>query len=177
MADIKQDISSYSLPERKTEEKKDKMRIICFSGDMDKAFAVLTLASTAASLGMDVAIFFTFWGLSLIKKNRKLKGKNFLQKMMDIMMPSGLDSLKLSKMNMAGLGPFFMKILMKKTKSPDLKDLFEAAKESGVKFYACSTSCSILGIDRSEFVDEVEEIVGAATFISEAKDAKISLFI
>lgn len=158
-------------------EGKDKMRIICFSGDMDKAFAVLTLASTAASMGMDVAIFFTFWGLSLVRKSRKLKGKNFLQKMMGIMMPVGLDSLKLSKMNMAGLGPFFMKLLMKKTKSPNLQDLFEAAKESGVKFYACSTSCSILGIEKSELLDCVEEIVGAATFLSEAKEAKISLFI
>lgn len=159
------------------DEKQDKMRIICFSGDMDKAFAVLTLASTAASMGMDVAVFFTFWGLSLIRKNRKLKGKNFLQKMMEIMMPVGLDSLKLSKMNMAGLGPLFMKVLMKKTKSPTLHDLFEAAKESGVKFYACSTSCSILGIERSELLDCVQEIVGAATFLAEAKEAKISLFI
>lgn len=158
-------------------EKKDKMRIICFSGDMDKAFAVLTLASAAASLGMDVAVFFTFWGLSLIKKRRNLKSKNFLQKLMDLMMPNGLDSLKLSKMNMLGLGPLFMKLLIKKTKSPTLKDLFEAAKESGVKFYACSTSCSILGIDKSELIEEVDSIVGAATFINEARESKISLFI
>jgi len=155
---------------------KNKFRIICFSGDMDKAFAVLTLASTAASMGMDVAVFFTFWGLSLIKKNRKLKGKNFIQKMMEVMMPSGLDSLKLSKMNFAGLGPVLMKILMKKTKSPTLQDLLEAAKETGVKFYACSTSCSILGITKDELIDEVQDIVGAATFLAESKDA-ITLFI
>jgi len=92
------------------------------------------------------------------------------------MMPSGLDSLKLSKMNFAGLGPFLMKILMKKTKSPTLQDLLEAAKETGVKFYACSTSCSILGITKDELIDEVQDIVGAATFLAEAKDA-ITLFI
>jgi peroxiredoxin family protein len=154
----------------------NKLRIICFSGDMDKAFAVLTLAGTAASLGMDVAIFFTFWGLSLIKKKRKFKGKNFIQKMMEMMMPKGLNSLGLSKMNMAGLAPAMMKVLMKKTGSPTLDELFQAAKESGVKFYACSTSCSILGIDKDQLIDEVQEIVGAATFISEAKGG-ICLFI
>ncbi len=155
---------------------KNKLRIICFSGDMDKAFAVLTLASTAASMGMDTAVFFTFWGLSLIKKNRKFKGKNLIQKMMEVMMPAGIDSLKLSKMNFAGLGPALMKVLMKQTKSPNLHDLLEAAKETGVKFYACSTSCSILGITKDELIDEVQEIVGAATFLSEAKDAT-TLFI
>ncbi len=158
-------------------DRKEKVRIICFSGDMDKAFAVLTLASTAASLGMDVAVFFTFWGLSLIRKRRKLKGKNLIQKMMEFMMPVGVDKLRMSKMNMGGLGPAFMKILMKKTKSPTLQDLLNAVKETGVKLYACSTSCSILGIERQELIDEVEDIVGAAAFISEAKDAKITLFI
>ncbi len=157
--------------------KKDKMRIICFSGDMDKAFAVLTLASTAASIGFDVAIFFTFWGLSLVRKKRELKSKNLLQKMMSLAMPKGLNSLKLSKMNMAGLGPAFMKMLIKQTKSPTLEDLFQSAKEAGVKFYACSTSCSILGIKKEELIDEVSEIVGATTFLTEAKEAKISLFI
>jgi peroxiredoxin family protein len=112
----------------------------------------------------------------LIKKNRKFKGKNLIQKMMEVMMPAGIDSLKLSKMNFAGLGPVLMKVLMKQTKSPNLHDLLEAAKEAGVKFYACSTSCSILGITKDELIDEVQEIVGAATFLSEAKDAT-TLFI
>jgi peroxiredoxin family protein len=79
-------------------------------------------------------------------------------------------------MNFAGLGPVLMKVLMKQTKSPNLHDLLEAAKEAGVKFYACSTSCSILGITKDELIDEVQEIVGAATFLSEAKDAT-TLFI
>ena len=161
-----------------TGQKKDKMCIICFSGDMDKAFATLTLASTGASLGMDVRVFFTFWGLSLIKKKRDFGGrKNFLQKMMQFMLPVGLRSLPLSKKNMGGIAPMLMKVLMKKTGSPTLDDLFQAVKETGVKLYACSTSCEILGIGKDELIDEVEDIVGAASFLSEAKDAKITLFI
>lgn len=155
----------------------DKMTIIFFSGTMDKAIAMLTLATTAASMGMEVTVFFTFWGLSFVKKKRSYKKKNLIQKMMEIMMPSGKNSLPLSRMNMLGAGPVMMKKLMKKTKSPGIEELFEMAKQLKVKLLACSTSCSVMGIDKDNLIDEVEEIVGAATYMGHARNAKVNLFI
>lgn len=153
------------------------MTIIFFSGSMDKAMAMLILSSTAASMGMEVSVFFTFWGLNFLKKKRSFPGKNILQKMMEFMTPRNMDSLPLSDLNMLGAGPEMMKLLMKKKRMPPLSELFEMAKKMNVKFYACSTSCGIMGLDKENMVDGVEGIVGAASFLAGAKDAKINLFI
>lgn len=156
---------------------KDKMTIIFFSGTMDKALAMLMLATTGASMNMDVSVFFTFWGLSFIKKGRRYRRKNVLQKMLEFMMPKRMDTLPLSTMNMLGMGPLMMKVLMKKTNMPSIDEFFKMAKELKVKFYACSTTCGMMGIDKDDIIEEVDDTVGAATFLKEAKEAKINLFI
>lgn len=156
---------------------KDKMTIIFFSGTMDKAMAMLILATTAASMGMEVSIFFTFWGLSFLKKGKKYRQKSILQKMMEFMMPSTKASLPLSSMNMLGIGPAMMKKLMLSKKMPSLEELFAMAKSFGVVFYACSTSCGIMGLEKDNMIEGVNDTVGAAAFLQEAQHAKINLFI
>ena len=153
------------------------MTIIFFSGNLDKAMAMLILSATAASMGMEVSIFFTFWGLNFLKKNRKFAGKNILQKMMEFMTPANRNSLPLSELNMLGAGSIMMKALMAKKRMPSIDELFELAKTMKVKFYACSTSCGMMGLDKDNMIEGVEDIVGAASFLGEAKDAKINLFI
>ncbi len=155
---------------------KDKMTIIFFSGTMDKALAMLILATTAASMGMDVKIFFTFWGLNFLKRSRSFKGKNILQKMMEFMMPSSRNKLPLSSLDMMGLGPVMMKKLMESKKMPSIDELFSLAKQFDVKVIACSTSCGIMGMELGNMIEGVE-VAGATTFLAEAKEAKINLFI
>ncbi len=156
---------------------KDKMTIIFFSGTLDKAMATLILATTAASMGMEVSIFFTFWGLNFLKKKRSYKKKVFMQKMLEFMSSKGKNDLPLTNMNMFGLGPWMMKKLMKKKKAASIEELFLLAKQFNVKLFACSTSCSVMGVEKENMIDEVTDIVGAATFLAEAKEAKINLFI
>jgi len=156
---------------------KEKMTIIFFSGSMDKAMAMLILSVTAASMGMDVKIFFTFWGLNFLKKKKSYAGKNILQKMMEFMMPKNRNSLPLSSLNMGGAGALMMKQLMAQKKMPSIDELLKLALEMKVKFYACSTSCGMMGLDKNNMIDGVEDIVGATLFLSEAKDAKVNLFI
>ncbi len=155
---------------------KDKMTIIFFSGTLDKAIAMLILATTGASMGMDVKVFFTFWGLNFLKKSKSFKGKNILQKMMEFMMPSSRNKLPLSDLNMMGLGPIMMKKLMTSKKTPSIDELFKLAKELKVKLLACSTSCGIMGVEPENMIEGVE-VAGAATFLGEAQNAKINLFI
>lgn len=156
---------------------REKMTIIFFSGSLDKAMAMLILATTAASMDMDVQVFFTFWGLNFLKKDRSFKKKNIFQKMMELMMPANRNKLPLSSLNMAGLGAVMMKKLMESRKTPSIDELFDLARTMKVKFFACSTSCSVMGLEKDNMVPEVEGIVGAVSFLKEAKEAKINLFI
>jgi peroxiredoxin family protein len=155
----------------------DKMTIVFFSGTFDKAVAMLTMATAGASLGMDVTVFVTFWGLSFLKKGKKFFKKNILQKMMEFIIPSRMDKLPLTTMNMLGLGPVLMKKMMKQKGSPGLNELLTAARELGVKFYGCSTSCSVMGVEKDNMIDEVQGIVGATAYLKTAKESKINLFI
>ena len=155
---------------------KEKMTIILFSGEMDKAIAAFTLATTAASEGMDVSIFFTFWGLNVIKKSLfSVSGKkNALQKMFNIFSSS---ALPVSRLNMFGLGPAMMKYLMKTSKMASLDDLMKLAKQMKIKYIACTTSCGVLGLSKENLIDDVDEFAGAATYLGEARESKINLFI
>lgn len=155
---------------------KDKMTIILFSGELDKAIAAFTLATTAASSNMDVSIFFTFWGLNILKKSAFSisRSQNIMQKMFNFMSTS---KLPISRLNMFGLGPWMMRKLMKKTGMASLEDLMKLAKQLNVKYIACTTSCGVLGISKEDFVNDVDEFAGASTYLSEAKNSKINLFI
>ncbi|MFA5780163.1 MAG: DsrE/DsrF/DrsH-like family protein [Elusimicrobiota bacterium] len=155
---------------------KDKMTIILFSGELDKAIAAFTLATTAAASNMAVTIFFTFWGLNILKKSRFTvsESQNILQKMFNFMSTS---ELPISKLNMFGLGSWMMKKLMKKSKMASLDDLMKLAKELNVKYIACTTSCGVMGLTKENFTGDVTEFAGASTYLAEAKDSKINLFI
>ena len=156
----------------------NKMTIILFSGELDKALAAFTLATTAASMGFNVSIFFTFWGLNVIKKGGLISSKkNILQRMFGFLNKGGKDNLPLTKLNMAGMGPMMMKILMKKIKMADLPQLMEMARSLKVKYIACTTSCGFMGLDRPDLIDEVDEMAGAAAYLGEAKASNVNLFI
>jgi peroxiredoxin family protein len=155
---------------------KDKATIILFSGELDKAIAAFTIATTAAASDMDVTIFFTFWGLNVLKKSvfTITKSQNILQKMFNIFSTSKLPT---SSLNMLGMGPWMMTKLMKKSKMATLEDLMKMAKMLNIKYIACTTSCSVLGLTKDDLVADVSEYAGAATYLAEAKDSKINLFI
>src|SRR3989338_10654202 len=119
---------------------KEKFNIVVFSGDLDKVLAAFILATTAASMGMEVNMFFTFWGLNVLRKKKFTSGRNILQKMMNWMNKSGASRLPLSKFNLLGMGPFMMKIMMNQSKIPSVEEFLKTAKSLGVKLIACTTT-------------------------------------
>jgi peroxiredoxin family protein len=156
---------------------KEKMTIAVFSGDLDKVLAAFFLATTAASMGLEVKMFFTFWGLNVVRKKKLTSGKTLLQKMMNFMNKGGADRLPLSKFNMLGLGPLMMKMMMKQSKVPDVPELVQTARELGVKLLVCTTTFGFMGFQKDDFIDGIEEYCGAATFLQETREAKITYFI
>jgi peroxiredoxin family protein len=157
---------------------KEKMAIVVFSGDLDKALAAFILATTGASMGMEVSMFFTFWGLNIIKKNEgNIKSKGILRKMLNFINRGGSKRLTLSKYNMMGIGTWMMKRLMKDVNMPSIDEFIKMAHGMGVKLIPCSTSCGVLGVPEDSFRPEVSEIAGAAYFLNEAKNSKVTLFI
>jgi len=156
----------------------EKMTLVVFSDDMDKALAAFMLATTGASMGMDVKIFFTFWGLNIVKKNKGgIRSKGLMRKMLNFMNRGGSSRAKLSRFHMFGLGTGMMKRLMKDINMPSIEGFIIMAHEMGVKLIACTTSCGVMGLEKEAFRDEVESMVGAAYFLNEAKESKVSLFI
>jgi peroxiredoxin family protein len=157
---------------------KEKLTLVVFSGDLDKALAAFILATTGASMGMEVTMFFTFWGLNIIKKNEGgIKSKGLMRKMLNFMNRGGSKRLKLSKFHMFGLGTWMMKRLMKKSNVPSIEEFITMAREMGVKMVPCSTSCGVMGLEQNSFRSEVESLAGAAYFLNEARQSKVTLFI
>jgi len=169
-----------SLGKRLSEtELQEKLTIIVFSDEMDKAMVALNLATGGAAMGMEVNLFFTFWGTSILKKKGPQSGgKLFLQKMFGFMLPKGPEKLPLSKMNFAGMGPVMMKSLMKKFNTPSLPDLLQLAEECGVNFYICQMSMELMGIKEDELM-EIEGLsyVGVASFLEMADRGKFTLLV
>ena len=157
---------------------KEKMALVMYSGDLDSALAGFMLATTGASMGMEVSMFFTFWGLNIIKKNEGgIKSKGLVRKMLNFMNRGGSKRLKMSHFNMFGMGTGMMKGLMKDVNVPSIDEFITLAKSMGVKMYACTTSCGMMGLGEDAFRSEVDDMVGAAFFLGEARKAKVSLFI
>ncbi|MFC1944509.1 DsrE/DsrF/DrsH-like family protein [Chloroflexota bacterium] len=156
----------------------EKVTLIIFSGEMDKALAAFNIAVGAASMGMEVSIFFTFWGLNIIKKNEgPIKSRGVMRKMLNFMNRGGSRRLPLSKFHMLGLGKWMMLRLMRDTRSPSLDEMISLAKEAGVKFIACTTSMGTMGIGKDALIPEVNRFAGVATYLEEAREGKINLFI
>lgn len=150
--------------------------MVVFSGDLDKAIASFIIATGAASMGKNVTMFFTFWGLNILRRSDVDVPKEGMEKMFGKMMPKGVDELKISKMNMGGLGTKMIKDIMEKKNVDSIQLLMRRAQEMGVKFVACSMSMDIMGIRLEELIDGVE-VAGVASYLSEADDGKINLFI
>ena len=157
------------LPQGKT--------IIVFDGDLDKVLASFIIANGAASMGRPVTMFFTFWGLNVLRRKNYVKvKKTFIEKMFGAMMPRGIDKLKLSNMNMMGMGTKMMKGVMKAKNVSSLEELMQMAMASGVKLIACTMSMDIMGIKPEELIDGVE-LAGVATYLGDAELANVNLFI
>jgi NADPH-dependent 2,4-dienoyl-CoA reductase/sulfur reductase-like enzyme/peroxiredoxin family protein/rhodanese-related sulfurtransferase/TusA-related sulfurtransferase len=151
--------------------------MVCFSGDLDKAIASFIIANGALAMGRKVTMFFTFWGLNVIRRHEKVKvKKDFVSSMFGGMMPRGAKNLKLSNMNMGGIGAGMIKGLMKKNNVPLLEELIEQAVEGGAKIIACTMSMDLMGIKAEELVDGIE-YGGVAAYLDAAEDSNVNLFI
>lgn len=151
--------------------------IIVFDGDMDKVMASLIIANGAASMGRKVTMFYTFWGLNALRKKNKVKvKKTILEKMFGMMMPRGLGKLKLSKLHMMGMGKGMMEFVMKEKNVASLEELMQQAMANGVKMIACTMSMDVMGIKKEELIDGVE-LAGVATYLGDAENSNVNLFI
>lgn len=159
-----------SLPE-------DRLTMVVFSGDMDKVFASLVIANGAVAMGYDVSMFFTFWGLSALKKGKSLRSKDdVLEKAMALMTPGGLGSLNTSRLNFMGVGPVLFRKMMSDKQVVSLPELFASAREAGVRMIGCTMSMDVLGIKETDLVDGIE-FGGVATYLGDAMQSKATLFI
>ncbi len=157
---------------------KEKVTLVVFSGELDKALASFIIANTDASMGMDVTMFFTFWGLNVIKKNRgRLKSQGLMRNMLNWMNRGGSQRLTLSKFHMFGLGTWMIKKLMGEARMLSLEDSIATAKRLGVKFVACTTTLGLMDLGEDAFIPEVDSFAGAATFLGEARKGTVNLFI
>jgi peroxiredoxin family protein len=152
----------------------DGKTILMFSDDMDRAFAAFVIANGAAVMDCPVTMFFAFWGLNVLRKPASSKGKDFLSKMFGMMMPRGPSELKLSRMNMAGMGSAMMKYVMKKKKVQSLPQLIANAQAQGVRFVACGMSMDVMGIRQDELIDGVE-VGGVVTFLDASEKSNATL--
>jgi peroxiredoxin family protein len=150
--------------------------IVVHSGDFDKLMAAFIIATGAAASGKRVSMFFTFWGLNALKTGRPGKGKKFLERLTGWMSPRHPDQTPSSRMNMLGIGPRFFRALMRKNNVQPLSDMIETSKQLGVRLIACRMSMGIMGIQESELHDHIQ-FGGVATYLVEATDAKLNLFI
>lgn len=168
-APINMNNREVELPQGKT--------MVVFSGELDKAIASFIIANGAASMGRPVTMFFTFWGLNILRKNSKVNvEKTFIEKMFGRMMPRGSKKLGLSRMNMGGMGSKMIRGIMKKKNVSSLEELIEQAKQNGIKLVACSMSMDVMGIKKEELIDGVE-IGGVAYYLGEAEQSNVNLFI
>ena len=166
---VQKTASVEALPKGKT--------IIVFDGDMDKVLASFVIANGALAMGRPVTMFFTFWGLTALRKTEKVPvKKNFIEKMFGVMLPKGAGKLKLSKMNMGGMGTAMMKGIMKDKNIDSLETMMKKAMENGVKIIACSMSMDVMGIRPEELIDGVE-IGGVGTYLGDAEESDVNLFI
>lgn len=157
----------------------DQLSIAVVSGDMDKILAAMVISLAAAAMDTKVKLFFSFWALSALRaKDKNAKGKDFISKMFGMMLPKGKDKLKLSNMNMAGMGPVMIKYLMKSQNVLSLDQMFEQAGELGIEIVVCEMSMGLMGFKKEEMIDYPHlSYAGAATFVCDANESSMQLFI
>lgn len=155
-----------------------KINLLVFSGEYDKALAALILANSAKELGMEVSMFFAFWGLMLVRDPdaSNLEDKSLYEKMFGMMTPKGPEELPLSKMNFSGLGKEMLKAMMKDEDTPNLTAFLKGARKKGVKFYGCKLSVEVMGFKKEELLPELE-VIEAKDYLKDALSSDIQLFI
>ncbi|BCN30073.1 CoA-disulfide reductase [Anaeromicropila herbilytica] len=159
------------------ESRGNNKNIIVFSGDLDKAIASFIIANAAAAMGRKVSMFFTFWGLNVLRKPEKVSvKKDFVSRMFGVMLPRNTKKLPISKMNMGGMGPRMIRAVMKNKNIDSLEDLIKEAMKNGVELIACTMSMDVMGIHKDELIDGVKT-GGAATMLDNAEESDMSLFI
>lgn len=150
---------------------------VVFSGDLDKTIAAFIMANGAAAMGRNVTMFFTFWGLNILRRPEKVNvAKSFIEKMFGLMMPRGTMKLGLSRMNMGGIGARMIRYIMKEKNIRSLEELINDARAHGVRIVACQMSMDIMGIHKEELIDGVE-LGGVSTFLGAGEKSDMSLFI
>ncbi|MGE5553091.1 MAG: DsrE/DsrF/DrsH-like family protein [Betaproteobacteria bacterium] len=159
-----------------SEEKPNKASLVVMSGDLDRVMGALIIATAAAATGMEVTMFFTFWGLRALKKDMRT-GKSLMGRMLGLLYGGDITKANPSKFSFFGLGRWMFNKMMKKNNVIGLKDLRQMAIDLGVKMYACQMSMDVMEIPQEALIDEVADVVGAAFFVSEAAESKFSLFI
>ncbi len=159
--------------------RKDQLSMAVVSGDFDKILATMVISLAAAAMDTQVKLFFSFWSLSALRDPKKTpKGKDFISKMFGMMLPKGKNQLKLSNMNMAGMGPMMIKMLMKKKNVLSLHEMFNQAAELGIEITICEMSMDLMGFKKEEFIDYPHlRYAGAATFVADAGESAVQLFI
>jgi len=158
------------------EEKRKKLAMVVFSGDMDKLFAAFSIAAGAAASNMNVTMFFTFWGLRALKKKVRT-GRSFFGRLLGIFYGGDINRSSPSKMSFGGIGRWMFKKMMKAKRVPSLAQLRQTALDLGVKLYGCQMSMEVMEIPREKMIDEVAQCVGVVTFIEQAQQADVTLFV
>jgi peroxiredoxin family protein len=156
----------------------EKLSLIVFSGSLDRLIAAFVLATGAAAMGMQVSMFFTFWGTAALRRENVRVKKNLLERMFGWMLPKGAKKLPLSQMNMAGGGPLMIRYVMKKNGVASLEEMIELSKELGVELNVCTMSMDLLGMKPDELIDHPNKsFCGVAKFLETAAPGKITMFL
>ena len=154
----------------------DRVALVVFSGDLDRVLAAFVIATGAAAMGQQVSMFFTFWGLSVLKKDSQLSGKTLFQAMMTLMSPGSSQSLPVSKMNYFGVGAKMLRSMMKEKNVSSLEEMISLARELGVRMIACEMSRDVMEIKETELFAGLE-CGGVASFLADSLKSRTSLFI
>jgi peroxiredoxin family protein len=166
------------VDELKARMPEDRATIVVFSGDLDKVLAAFVIATGAAVAGLETSMFFTFWGLSVLKKKgAPMQGhQSIKEKMFGMMTPSGTAELGVSRMNFFGIGASMLRSMMKEKNVATLDELMNVAKDLGVKLIACTMSMDVMGVAKEQLIGNLE-YGGVATYMADASRSKVTLFI
>ena len=160
------------------ESKPDRVTIVLLSGELDKAMAAFIIATGAAAMGMQVTMFFTFWGLNTIrKKGATSSAPDWLRRMFGFLNKGGAENLPLSRFHFGGLGTKMMQKVMKQNRMPGVPELMETAKELGVRYIACTTTLGLMGISKDTLIEGIDQFAGVTTYLAEARQGSVNLFI
>jgi len=174
---VQEQVEELKKRVEKLESKSNKLCMVVISGDFDKAMAAFIIANGALAMDKEVYMFFTFWGLDIIKKPAfSTKGQGILEKMVLFMRPKGPNNLPTSKMNFAGIGPRLFRFMMGRKNVEGLDPMIKMAQEFGGKIIACQMTMDLMGIQKDNLIDDIE-VAGVAAFLSESYKSNTTLFI